>query len=443
MSQDPMTPADHSPLQSPVESPVESPVAQNREIDALIAKALGAHQAGQLHEAFAIYQDVLTLAPDHGDTLAFSGIIQCQMGNIEQGIHGLERAVAINPDHLVAQFNLAHAYESAGRFDAAAGAYRRVISLKPDLPDAHHHLAAVLDKLGKSREAEQATCTALLAKPENSKIFYALIQRQVKNGHLEDALDTCEKFFKAYPRNMHALAFKAFILNELGDIDAARELLDFDRLIICTRHHDVPGYETNKAFNADLAEFALSHPSLEFEPGGKSTQAGSHTATIQDETAKPIKVLRQLIERALDGYCDAFADHPAHPYLDSMPSQIALDIWATVLRPEGQQKPHFHPGGWLSGVYYPLLPAAMSSNGDTPAGWIEFGRPQDHFGFKAEPLIHSLQPEEGLMVLFPSYFYHRTIPVAEKPEKLPISATEQRFSFAFDAIAAIPKKTDR
>ncbi len=404
---------------------------QSREIDALITEALAAHHAGRLPQALAIYQDVLVQQPDQGDALVNSGIIQCQLGNIEEGIHLLKRAIAINPDHLDAQFNLAHAFELTGRLDDAAEVYHRVIVLHPNLADAHHHLAAVFDKLGKSREAEQAACAALLAEPDKAEVFYALMQRQIVNGHLEEALDTCEQFFNAYPHNMRALAFKAFVLNERGSVKAARRLLDFNRFIIGTRHHDVPGYETNKVFNADLVQFVLSHPTLESEPGSKSTNAGSQTASLQDETAKPIQALRQLIERALSEYCNAFADHPAHPFLDSMPSHFSLDIWATVLKPEGHQKSHFHPGGWLSGVYYPSIPAAMSANGDSLAGRIEFGRPQDQFGFKAEPLIHTLQPEAGLMVLFPSYFYHRTIPVAEKPA---IVAAEQRFSIAFDAI---------
>ena len=59
------------------------------------------------------------------------------------------------------------------------------------------------------------------------------------------------------------------------------------------------------------------------------------------------------------------------------------------------------------------------------AGWIEFGRPQPEFRCKVEPEVKLFQPEEGLMFLFPSYFYHGT---------MPIETEEQRISIAFDVI---------
>ena len=59
------------------------------------------------------------------------------------------------------------------------------------------------------------------------------------------------------------------------------------------------------------------------------------------------------------------------------------------------------------------------------SGWIEFGRPQDHPMSKAEPQLRSYQPHEGMVVLFPSYFYHHTEP---------FESQEQRISIAFDIV---------
>ena len=59
------------------------------------------------------------------------------------------------------------------------------------------------------------------------------------------------------------------------------------------------------------------------------------------------------------------------------------------------------------------------------AGWIEFGRPYWDFETRAEPLTTLIKPEEGLMLLFPSYIYHRTLPFA---------GGEERISIAFDIL---------
>src|SRR5215510_15997422 len=76
---------------------------------------------------------------------------------------------------------------------------------------------------------------------------------------------------------------------------------------------------------------------------------------------------------------------------------------------QGYQTPHIHPQAWLSGVYYASVPADIATAADR-AGWIEFGEPLADYRFTAKPELRLIQPEEGLMLLFPSYFYHRTLP---------------------------------
>ncbi|MEE8139984.1 MAG: hypothetical protein V3T66_03630 [Alphaproteobacteria bacterium] len=52
----------------------------------------------------------------------------------------------------------------------------------------------------------------------------------------------------------------------------------------------------------------------------------------------------------------------------------------------------------------------VGESGPRGAAWIEFGRPPEHFHCAAEPEVKLVRPEEGLMVLLPSYLYNRTVP---------------------------------
>ncbi len=70
--------------------------------------------------------------------------------------------------------------------------------------------------------------------------------------------------------------------------------------------------------------------------------------------------------------------------------------------------------------------AAVRTSGDRHAGWIEFGRPPEHIHCTVEPEVRLVRPEEGLMALFPSYFYHRTVPT---------ESAGTRVSIAFDVPA--------
>jgi hypothetical protein len=84
---------------------------------------------------------------------------------------------------------------------------------------------------------------------------------------------------------------------------------------------------------------------------------------------------------------------------------------------------HVHPAGWLSSAYYVELPPVEDAV--SRAGWISFGEP----GIAVPGLgpEHFVQPEPGLLVLFPSYLWHGTVPFA---------AGGSRLTAAFDVVPA-------
>ena len=66
----------------------------------------------------------------------------------------------------------------------------------------------------------------------------------------------------------------------------------------------------------------------------------------------------------------------------------------------------------------------MTASGDANEGWIEFGGSAYDFPEAPDTPKRRIQPEPGMMVVFPSYVFHRTIP---------FESDEIRVSIAFDA----------
>lgn len=93
-----------------------------------------------------------------------------------------------------------------------------------------------------------------------------------------------------------------------------------------------------------------------------------------------------------------------------LPERWRLRAWATILETQGHQLPRIHPSAWLSGVYYVPLPATVRTGPEDDAGAIEFRRPPEDLELSEEPPVRLVRPEEGLLVLFPSFFYRRTLP---------------------------------
>lgn len=79
-----------------------------------------------------------------------------------------------------------------------------------------------------------------------------------------------------------------------------------------------------------------------------------------------------------------------------------MSIWAVIYDDHGRQDSHFHPSGWLSGVYYP-----QAGSGDLLIGALDAAEAIDPpWGARA------VDPVEGRLVLFPSYVPHSTAPAA-------------------------------
>jgi uncharacterized protein (TIGR02466 family) len=143
------------------------------------------------------------------------------------------------------------------------------------------------------------------------------------------------------------------------------------------------------------------------------------------EPKGPFAFFEQIVNEAVQHYLKVLPKDAEHPYLAFRPQRWQLAVWGVILGAQGHQVPHIHPDAWVSGVYYASLPPIVSRAGESCAGWIEFGQPPAEFRAGGRHAVRAIQPEEGLMLLFPSYFYHRTIPYASEGE---------RVSIAFDVV---------
>ena len=83
----------------------------------------------------------------------------------------------------------------------------------------------------------------------------------------------------------------------------------------------------------------------------------------------------------------------------------------------------------MSGVYYVQIPDVVTAGNAGEAGFIKFGPPvADPPEAQAAdtPVAKALRPEPGMIVLFPSYYWHHTIP---------FESGEDRICVAFDVVA--------
>jgi len=381
--------------------------------------------SGKREEAMAAYRRAIAIKPDYPEPYFKLGLALKSSDKPNDAVQAFRRAIQIKPDFAEAYNELGSLLRAGRKGDLAVEAFRRALRIKPDFADAHYNLGVTLQAAGRLDDAIQALQRAVELKPEVDSAMFNLSVALLDRGDPAKMVEVCDACLKADPGNRRMLSSKIVALNEAGDRDGARFLLDFDRFIRPARIEVPAGFDGLADFNKALAQQVCAHPTLEFERSGHATRSGGHTDDLIPDAQGPVAALKRLMEGAVEDYFRAMPEDKSHPFLASRPDRWKLTAWAVVMDTGGHQAGHIHSAAWVSGVYYVQLPNIGNLPEQGQAGWIEFGRPQPGFRCKVEPEVKSFQPEEGLMFIFPSYFYHGTMPIETK---------EQRISIAFDVI---------
>jgi len=153
---------------------------------------------------------------------------------------------------------------------------------------------------------------------------------------------------------------------------------------------------------------------------GKPINKGRQTYEIFTDRTPVMVALREMVNTHIRDYLSKFASDAKNGYFSQLPSQWKLSGWAVVLEPEGFQNSHIHPESFVSGVYYIQIPQSVREN-CAGEGNLNFGNLFPDVAEEEKIERHTVKPEEGLLVLFPSYFWHSTIPFSGREDRICIS----------------------
>ena len=160
-------------------------------------------------------------------------------------------------------------------------------------------------------------------------------------------------------------------------------------------------YGSNPSLNVALRKSVNDLQVFQQRPLDQSLEQGTQTAANLVASEDP--ALREFLALA-SSTVSAFGRTAApqgYDVLARVTDQIAItECWSVRLE-GGRHRPHFHPEGVVSGTYYLSVPPVDNK------GAIYFGVPPFSIPDPLEPLAE-VTPEEGLLILFPSYLFHGT-----------------------------------
>ena len=370
--------------------------------------------------AVRAYREALTINPQHLPALINLGNLLLEQDNLAEAMDCFNRAISTDRRVAVAYLGLGMALQRKQRPEEALPCFRQALALDPESPEAISNLASVLVDLGRTEEAMPHLKAALARAPGSAELNGNLGVALFESGDLDGAVAALEAARALDANNCRATAMLGLLRAARGESEAVAALFDYDKLLRHRRLTQVPGFTNLASFNQALVQRVLSHPSLMPDRPSKTTRVGAQTGELADDRDEAIQALVSTIKAELDSYFAAQAESGVSPV---PPKSWRLALWATVLRRGGYQDPHVHPSGRVSGVYYARIPEPAADT-DPKQGAISFGFGPARFGELPLPR-RMLQPSEGMLLLFPSYFWHRTVPFEGEPE---------RISLAFDAV---------
>lgn len=189
--------------------------------DQVLKRAMAAHQAGELSEAAALYQQILSAWPTDPDALHLLGVIHCQSGNAALGIPFIEKAIAENPNFAEFHRNLAIAFTSLGDHEQSLREWQVAARLQPDQVIPLERIYRLLVQLGRDEAALEPLNQLIQLQPENPAYHLALGLALKTLDRDEDAINSFKAVLALDPSNIHALNNAGMLFRKAKRYDEA------------------------------------------------------------------------------------------------------------------------------------------------------------------------------------------------------------------------------
>lgn len=212
----------------------------------------------------------------------------------------------------------------------------------------------------------------------------------------------------------------------MKDDPRERWLADYERFVMPIEIE--PSSGTQAEFMAAIAGELHALHNMTHHPADQSLREGTQTrGHLFGRRSPMIQALGRQARRQVEERIAGLPADPAHPFLSRNTGKADFTgSWSVRLRSGGYHVSHIHQEGWLSSALYVELPDSVVEAGRTVAanepseGALTFGVPSAQFGLDLPPRRIE-RPEVGRLIIFPSYFWHGTLPFRSESPRLTVA----------------------
>ena len=350
--------------------------------------------------------------------------LRWQRGAGLDALRHVEQAIESLPRELHLRLVAADLLRNANAGERALRLLEGGLELAPDSATFRTSIGTLLEGMDRLDEALHYLRDAYARAPRATAVRRNLAPALLRTGAAQEALALLDGLLAQSPDDQMLIAQRATALRVLGDPEYGR-LYDYPRVVKAFTLRPPPQFADIAAFNAAFErELAALHRATQ-HPLEQSLRGGSQTERHLPRDLPLFAAFFAMLDAPIREYIETLhGDDPLHPLDRRKRGDYRISgSWSVRLGAGGYHLDHVHPRGWLSSAYYVSLPDV--SDTDTRAGWLKFGEP----GIRVPGCgpDHFVKPAAGMLVLFPSYMWHGTVPFA---------AGGPRLTAAFDVVPA-------
>ena len=335
----------------------------------------------------------------------------------------VQAAIRSLPDYLPLRIAHSQLLHAAGEYDKAYDVLNAFSDEQMRDKAVQAELSAVHQETGRYAEALACAENAAAGLEGHGGHIDLLLDPMMSLGRADEAMPLIELAREAAPLNQWYVALEATAARLLGD-PRYEELYDYERFVQPYMIDAPRGWSSIEEFRSDLNAALVERHKFHAQPLDQSLRNGTQTPRGLLGDPDPIIVsFLQALQEPIEQYRQHIGSSSAHPMTVRNRGQVVMTgCWSVRLGKEGYHVNHVHPEGWISSAYYAEVPPEVDDT-EAKSGWIKFGEPR--FPVPGATAGKYVQPKVGMLVLFPSYMWHGT---------MPIHGSQPRMTVAYDAV---------